>query len=397
MQQQGAKQSNKCCVYVPGLPHLSDPILRELSRIIECDLKVAKFPDFGGVFHEVSHPNIQKFEISNQINFDYLDFLSPKNILRELKWVITGQKRRYIKGLRNGLIGQLESLDPSVIYSTSDQNLFIYLLIGSKFESRIVIIQPALITFRRKGIKDAFIFGGMKLLNRLDSVRSRPEEINWGQTLCDGTAFVWSELELVSKVKSATYISGNLFMEELNLNSLAEGNNQLLIIAPNLSVENLLTRENYLRNIRRICLEFPTLEIIYRSHPSDSSITDLDSIPNLKKSRSLDTNGMLPRAIISSTSALVVQLRLFVSNITIFDQGKFAKYGGPYFSEEYFNVTNNIENLLDWLREVFSDDEQSFNQDLPKQRKIESKETFMHLFTVCEDLRILSSKFCLRI
>jgi hypothetical protein len=397
VQQENDKKSNKCCVYVPGLPHLSDPILRELSRIIDCDLIVTRFPDFGGAFHEVGLHNTHKLDISAHIDFEYLEFLSPGTIFRELKWFITGQKRRYIKVLRNGLLRQLETLDPSVIYATSDQNLFIYLLIGSKFESRIVIIQPALITFRRKGLKDAFIFGGMKVLNRLDSVRSRPEEINWGQTLCDGAAFVWSELELVSKIKSKTYISGNLFMEELNLDSFKESNNQLLIVAPNLSVEDIVIRENYLNNIKRICIEFPTLEIIYRSHPSDSYDIDLESIPNLKESRSLDSNGMIPKAIISGTSALVVQLRLFVSNITIFDQGKFAKYGGPYFSEHYFNITNNVENVLDWLTNVYSYDERTYDQDLPKQQKIESKEIFMYLFTPSSDLRKAASKFCLRI
>jgi hypothetical protein len=385
------------CIFVPGLPHLSEPILKVLSEKITANLYISKFPDFGGCYYPVNDFGFQKIDFSENMQSEYFEFLNVANLFREVTWILSRRKSTYLKQERVRLLERLEELNPSVIYATSDQNLFIYFLIGTKFEKRVVIVQPALITFRRKGIRDLLILGGMKLLNRLDRVRSRPEELNWGSTLKQGTAFMWSSLEAIENIACKCLVSGGLFMESSTAQVLPPAEDYVLIIAPNLSVESEDFCSSYIRDILWICNELPGVKFTYRRHPSDTTPMALGQTGNIKESRNDLFSDHLPRAVISSASALAVQVRRQVRHIAIFDNGKFAKYGGPYFSDRYFFVDKNPQHVVEYVGELFRDNTFLKTPSIERISEPNSSDPYLELFIPGEEFRIKANDFLLQI
>ena len=340
---------NKVVLYLPGAPHLTLALDHWLQSkaFAEFETRAIKFPDFNSEVSE--YPYMEScLDLTKDIVLLPKISVSIKGFISEVNLVVRRARSKQMKMLRGFIVSELIKIEPEYIVLVTDQCLFAYLLIGTDYEKKLVFMQTALITPRKQNLSHILIFGFARLLNRIDGIRSRPEELNWGRTSTRGLAILWSHLEDGAYIKCRTIVGGASVMlraPQVDETSLK----RVLIVAPNISAESHAFQKRYLTDISNLCAAHPNFDFLYRPHPADGSHQRLQSLPNLSLQSSSSPLLKVPKIVISGTSALAIQLRRSVKNIQIFDYGRFSGLGDLYLATEFFEHGQSLSDMVDFV------------------------------------------------
>jgi hypothetical protein len=339
-------------IFISTLPHLDQPVIDNIKRLAKADLEIEVY-DFYGTFNWVQS------DTSAAVGFTNLELLIElrnsilHGKLKSFKGLATAwiQIRSYkiiLRRYQTELVNFLEERNPDVVVLTSDHNFSLDLLNQTSLLERVVIIQPALITWRRTTIKFRVKDLFFRAVNRLYQLPIYTVGYNWGDKKYNCKYLLWSQLEDPTNFSNMG-LCGDVFMENFsNLNfSNSSEISSILIILPNLSLEQSAEREFYVSTLVRLGESLPNVNFILRWHPSDSFSNEFEQVRNFSNfeddARSESYNFDY---VVSSVSALAINLRRRTPNLLIFHPGQFGRLGGGYITSEFFQICTDLEDIL---------------------------------------------------
>ena len=342
-------------IYLQTLEHLDGPVISRIQALLKPDIALETFDFYGRFDFDIAMKDREaKFTQLNRLTFLRNDIYNTKfksiKELAKLRPKIT----RYAKVLRQyqtQLLEYLNQKNPTWIFVASDHNMTLDLISKSKLMDKVVVIQPALITYRRPSIKSKIKNLFYRAVNGVYRMPIYELGYNWGDRKYKAKYLLWSHLESQNRY-SRSSLCGDLFLEDIKEITFSVSNtlHTILIILPNLSIEKAEVRENYIRTLSQVSADLESTQFVLRWHPSDIPSNDFEGLENfcnfdqhlLRRDSKFDY-------VISSVSALAINVRRKTENVLIYHPGEYGYLGGHYINSEYFQICRNREDIVSTL------------------------------------------------
>lgn len=339
-------------IYISGLHHLDRPITEYISKHIVPGLNF-EIIDFHNYYPNQGH-NLDKI-------FDK-DFLgSLEEMASEARGVEIKNFRQLRKNLmkyhsyssalrtyKSKLLEILEEINPDYILTASDHSLTLDLIKDTDFSNKVTIIQPALISHLRPTIPQIVRNYSRKTLNIFFSAPIYDTGFNWGDRKFNCRYLLWSKLELSDNFQKFGII-GDLMMEKNSQIKFSKSDQieSILVILPNFSVERIEIVAKFVSTFHQVTEYFQNTRFIFKWHPMDIKKEYFSTIPNgIDFDQILQMEEHTYDYVISSLSALAVNLRRETSKLVIYHPGKYGNIDVPYLSENYVKHCKNADDII---------------------------------------------------
>lgn len=240
----------------------------------------------------------------------------------------------------------LEELDPAVIITFSDVTFFARTIKQTRFESRVIVMQPSLLSNIPATFTKRIILQSGVLLNKIFNVPLFRTKNGWGELLTQANYMIWSKVELEYR-NILGYVS---FCGSLLLNTAIERqnlDNSVLVVVPDLPYYNAEQIFSLTQLYEEVLQKFPNLLFEFKYHPSNKARLPLLSFHNYKEIETINFEKLLKyEFIISAYSALLVQMRILHPFIIIYDLGSYSNFKIAYCNDtRFFYMPQNSEEL----------------------------------------------------
>ena len=317
---------------VPTYSYLSSPIIEKLMDLkgLERDMVCLDFyqprADFGLV------PDTEKFKHRENI---FPDHDSP-SVLE-------------IRGLRKKLLSFLSTLNPELIITFSDITFFARCIKGTRFENRLIVMQPCLLSMQSPTWTRKVFYTISSIVNRFIGCPILRENHSWGEVLDRATYLVWGKVERNSrKIVGTIYECGNYFFESVKPVEILERQNSVLVIVPDLLFYTKEKIETLTSSYSRILESFLDINFYFKYHPRNNlrlSLSDKENYREIPIFSIADADKY--EIILASFSNLSVMLRCVHQKVIVFDIGWYVDLKNEYFSRAYFKIPANTNELFE--------------------------------------------------
>lgn len=258
-----------------------------------------------------------------------------------------------MRRLRNQLMHYLDELDPELIITFSDVTFFARCIKGTPFETKLLVIQPCLLSPHPPKWRKMLIYSMGKLANRVLACPVFREKHYWGELLERASYCVWSKVEQKSrKFAGKVHYCGSFFMDLPHPSTTQDSANQnsALVIVPDLPYYTKAQIDLLTLSYARVMEACPETIFDFKYHPRNTERLPLEGYANYREIQKFSASDSVNyEVIVSAYSNLAVTLRCVHQKILIFDLGWYADSTIAYLSPEYFGMPRSAEELVDQL------------------------------------------------
>jgi hypothetical protein len=252
-------------------------------------------------------------------------------------------KSKSLNGLYNiaakkRLLKHLNSINPKHIVTFSDVTSFANFIKGSKFESRVIVIQPCLLDMRKTSWKTFILFILRRFLDKLVSRGGMKSRHAWGDTLLKATFLVWSDIErtFLEFKGRKVLVSGPevyCFPHKKNVNKTHD----VVVIAPhfNLYKSGQLVSE-YFFTLMKIIDKMPEYHFKIKYHPANNVL--IPTLSGVEVIAELDDIQLEEAIFVLCGYSNVAIMASFLNDSVFIMDTKY--YSNPYINSNNFFIVD---------------------------------------------------------